>query len=409
MDIESIKQLIKNGDFPQAHDQLRQILSRTPDDAVAQMLYGTCCQIMGDSGTFGRIYQRLAPQMERCVKHGERSERTAMWIKYAAMFAMIFTFGFHGCCTEETPTSPEDNGGSEVLPSVTSREGQGEKDALGLYQRVLKMPLKKKFRYFLERQDVKDQLYKGEGRIVLIPIQFNSWQREYLPRTEEDLDEGLFLKWWGAPEREGQANLLLIRVKGDLETIAEVRNSLKSMSEKRIEESPFLTIFSPFEGIAVAGSEKINQDRGRRSRRVVYPFQVISTSASENRFMLVGTFAGLKKAIQCVVGHGDMSDLLVSSDESGYLVLGVCFVNVHGSMARTLYGGPRDYGDRFPKRVMTPQGKMIYELTEEMVRKQMEEARKPWEGISERPSQLDSRPAPVPHTKYGGPSFNGDF
>ena len=68
MDIESIKQLIKNGDFPEAHDQLRQILSRTPDDTVVQMLYGTCCQIMGDSGTFGRIYQRLAPEMERCVK-----------------------------------------------------------------------------------------------------------------------------------------------------------------------------------------------------------------------------------------------------------------------------------------------------------------------------------------------------
>ena len=103
MDIESIKQLIKNGDFPQAHDQLAQILSRTPDDTVAQMLYGTCCQVMGDSETFSRIYQRLAPEMERCVERGERSERTTMWIKYAAMFAMILTLGFNAGCVRAVP------------------------------------------------------------------------------------------------------------------------------------------------------------------------------------------------------------------------------------------------------------------------------------------------------------------
>ena len=144
MDIESIKQLIKNGDFPEAHDQLRQILSRTPDDTVARMLYGTCCQILGDSGTFGRIYQRLAPEMERCVKRGERSEHTAMWIKYAAMFAMIFTFGFQIGCAQGTLASPKSDGWSltEVSSSATSHEGQGEKDESSLYQRVLKMPLK---------------------------------------------------------------------------------------------------------------------------------------------------------------------------------------------------------------------------------------------------------------------------
>ena len=95
MSIESIKKLIKEGDIPQVRSQLRKVLAKTPEDVVAQMLYGTCCQIMGDPETFGRIYQKLAPEMKRCVERGEKSERVSMWLKYAAMIAMIFTLGFH--------------------------------------------------------------------------------------------------------------------------------------------------------------------------------------------------------------------------------------------------------------------------------------------------------------------------
>ena len=42
MSINTIKGLIKNGDIPQASEQLREILAKTPEDAVARMLYGTC-------------------------------------------------------------------------------------------------------------------------------------------------------------------------------------------------------------------------------------------------------------------------------------------------------------------------------------------------------------------------------
>ena len=41
MSIAAIKELIKNGDIPQASEQLREILAKTPEDAVARMLYGT--------------------------------------------------------------------------------------------------------------------------------------------------------------------------------------------------------------------------------------------------------------------------------------------------------------------------------------------------------------------------------
>ena len=41
MNIEAIKNLVKNGDIPQASEQLREILAKTPEDAAARMLYGT--------------------------------------------------------------------------------------------------------------------------------------------------------------------------------------------------------------------------------------------------------------------------------------------------------------------------------------------------------------------------------
>ena len=84
MDIEAIKELIKAGDLPQASERLREILAKTPEDAAARMLYGTCCQLMGDSATFGRIYRDLAPEMEPRVTRGERSEIVSMWLKYAS-------------------------------------------------------------------------------------------------------------------------------------------------------------------------------------------------------------------------------------------------------------------------------------------------------------------------------------
>lgn len=116
MNIESIKKLIKEGDIPQARSQLREVLVKTPEDAVAQMLYGTCCQIMGDPETFGRIYQKLAPEMKRCVERGEKSERISMWLKYAAMIAMIFTLGCQTYNAYERGGVDSDDDTEEVAP-----------------------------------------------------------------------------------------------------------------------------------------------------------------------------------------------------------------------------------------------------------------------------------------------------
>ena len=114
MNIESIKTLIKEGDIHQARSQLKEVLAKTPEDAVAQILYGTCCQLLGDSATFDRIYRELAPEMELSVTRGEKSERVSMWLKYAAMIAMVFTLGFQSSSAYARNIDDDDT--EEVAP-----------------------------------------------------------------------------------------------------------------------------------------------------------------------------------------------------------------------------------------------------------------------------------------------------
>lgn len=161
MDIETIKKLMKEGDISQARSRLMEVLSKTPEDPVAQMLYGTCCQLMGDSATFGRIYHDLAPEMAIRVAHGERSERVSLWLKYAAMFAAVFMFGCSSCraAEYESPMS--------FRPAVGEAAGN---NVSSLYKSVMKMSPRDRLNYFLNRPEVKRELYKGDARAVLIPL-----------------------------------------------------------------------------------------------------------------------------------------------------------------------------------------------------------------------------------------------
>ena len=111
-----------------------------------------------------------------------------MWVKYAAMFAMLLMCG---CGTQHRvggnyyATLDDAKAPLAVMPTS---------DENGEFSRLLKMSLKEKFHYFLERQDVKEQLYRGAMRAVVIPLQ-------------------------SPMERKEQENLLLIRTKGDFKSV----------------------------------------------------------------------------------------------------------------------------------------------------------------------------------------------
>ena len=399
MDIASIKQLIKDGHFPEARDQLVQILEQTPDDTVAQMLYGTCCQIMGDAETFGRIYQRLAPEMERCVKRGEKSERTNMWLKYAAMFAMLLMCGTQIWAQEDNSATLA----NEDAPAV-AMSTKGDNAEFG---RVMKMASHERMLYFLKRPEVNRELCVGDARACVIPLQS--------PR-----------------ECKEQENLLLIRVKNSSKTGVEVAkclvvhpkvvgNSRGNWEERgpetlvRFSSFEYATNPNPTDWAISDRIQRLKEDLAKDNKVRDYN-QIGRISGAKRKILEIrrkehdakrkelelllnggemiprsSSFSEVSKdrslesralevVFRTIEDHGDISDLIVSSEDPGWLILGICFVNVHGKMGgRAKYAGPRDYGDRFPRRVVTPQGKVIYELTEEMVRKEMEKERERWE------------------------------
>lgn len=371
MDIESIKKLIKEGDIPQARSHLREVLSKTPEDTVAQMLYGTCCQIMGDSATFGRIYRELAPEMELRVTRGEKSERVSMWLKYAAMFAIVFTSFYVSSGADISPTAPNMTNTTQVVSVKNGKD---------LYVKVMKMSQRDRMLYFLQRPEVSRELHKGDAHAVVIPLQ--DVQRRF---DHEDDDEG------GAEERFERGlfrvdNILLIRTSNSSKVDSEVVKALKAQvmrvhdydeedemfterkrgqSGKRDDLDVLLTHFSSFRQ-AVCTGEMINR------RRVWFD-------------------EAEKKVLQTIEERGDISDLIVSSDGSDSHVLGICFVNIYWTGPRSRYMGPRDYGDRFPKYIIAPDGTVLYEMTKK---------------IDEMTKKIDS---PQPDRPHGQRIIDDDF
>ena len=219
MNMESIKQLIRNGEFPQACGQLRDVLSKDPNDTIAQMLYGTCCQVMGDTETFGRIYQRLAPEMERCVKRGERSERAAMWLKYAAMFAMLLMCGPQLWAKDGYSVTLDDADSPSVAMSAN---GENEE-----FARVMKLAPHDRLLYFLKRPEVSRELQKGNARAIFIPLRENG------------------IGWFS---RKAD-NLLLICADSSLKTASDVVRALKDAKDGENKEGKSIVKFSPFKQI----------------------------------------------------------------------------------------------------------------------------------------------------------------
>lgn len=80
-----IDALVKQGDVVEAAARLSAVLAADPDDDEAQMLYGTCAQLLGEDAEFGRIHAALQPKMDAVAAYGEQSRRTALWEKYKAL------------------------------------------------------------------------------------------------------------------------------------------------------------------------------------------------------------------------------------------------------------------------------------------------------------------------------------
>ena len=84
-----IDALVRNGDVAEAAARLGDVLAADPDDDVAQMLHGTCAQLLGNDAEFGRVHAELQAKMDAVAAYGEQSRRTALWEKYKALAAKL--------------------------------------------------------------------------------------------------------------------------------------------------------------------------------------------------------------------------------------------------------------------------------------------------------------------------------
>ena len=350
MSIDAIKELIRKGDIPQAGERLREILAKTPEDAAARMLYGTCCQLMGDSATFGRIYRDLAPEMEPRVTSGERSELVSMWLKYAAMFAVVLTC-FYGALGEDV--APEISNATNAMEVVSVANTDD------LYDRVMKMSQRDRMVYFVSRPEVKRELLKGDVRAIVIQLNI---AKNPVEDEDDDEDEDEDEK---KDDRKKSENIMLISASSSLKTGADVFKALVEAGNT----DKFMLV-----------------QKGQTNNRISDFCAVYESGSSEYR--------AKDKTFQILEEHGDISDLIISLAEQGAHVLGLCYVNFYPSARRLAarYAVPRDFGARFPKYVIAPDGKVLYELTEKV----RVEPRTAYGGPRyEKP--------PRPQTKYGGP------
>ena len=87
--LDEIKQMMSAGDVAKAAEALKEVLAKEPTNLQAKMLYGTCCQLLGDEETFKRIHDELAPEMEKLEKGEPQSETVSLWRKYHALWLIV--------------------------------------------------------------------------------------------------------------------------------------------------------------------------------------------------------------------------------------------------------------------------------------------------------------------------------
>ena len=89
MTLDEIKKLMAAGETAKADEALKELLAKEPDNLQAKMLFGLCRQLMGDEKTFKRIYDEVAPKMERLPPSEQRTETVTLWKKYRALWLYL--------------------------------------------------------------------------------------------------------------------------------------------------------------------------------------------------------------------------------------------------------------------------------------------------------------------------------
>ena len=91
--IAEIEVLVKNNRIDDAEAALNEVLAARPEDVEARLLLGVCGQMRGDTASFCRIYDELAPELTPRDRAGETTPAVARWRHYCKVASYLAVLG----------------------------------------------------------------------------------------------------------------------------------------------------------------------------------------------------------------------------------------------------------------------------------------------------------------------------
>lgn len=234
--IAEIELLIKNNRVDDAEAALNEVLAGHPEDVEARLLLGVCGQMRGDTASFCRIYDELAPELTARAQTGETTAAVARWRHYckvASYLAVLGLITFVGttvqvACAAEPPAQQE-NG---TLPATP--------------EQVLAMP---EFKPVFDGSTNIVQVKRSDGTLLIVAR--SDAQLDY-----DDEDE----RSEARDEAKTRAERLISELVGSMAeyTTVVVRETVDWKARKRAD----VAVYVMFDGRAA----KVDIDRGFRKK-----------------------------------------------------------------------------------------------------------------------------------------------
>ena len=87
--LESIKPLLKAGEYKKAVDALKEYQTEFPDDWDGKLMEGIIAKLRGDEETFRRIHDEALAIMDKHGAEGRRIKASSLWGKYRSAWEKV--------------------------------------------------------------------------------------------------------------------------------------------------------------------------------------------------------------------------------------------------------------------------------------------------------------------------------
>lgn len=124
MTSKDIKALLQNGKIDQASEACASEMKKHPDNLELKLLYGTCRQLLGDTATFQRIHDELAPTLDPLEATNDSSCLVDQWrnykkaLRYLTAAGLVFAASAFLCGCYGVPQYDARNDRDQSLPNA---------------------------------------------------------------------------------------------------------------------------------------------------------------------------------------------------------------------------------------------------------------------------------------------------